>query len=85
MQLPEISIVIPTFNERENVVGLLPAVGAALAGTSFEIVVVDDGSPDGTSDAVLRMTAQLPVWNWRLVNLLTLILSFPTLTQKTPF
>lgn len=46
-----ISVVVPTFNERPNVRPLIDAVAAALAGEAFEIIFVDDDSPDGTADA----------------------------------
>ena len=52
---PEISIVSPCHNERENLAPLVAAIGAAVepTGRSYEIVLVDDGSTDG-SWAVLR-------------------------------
>jgi dolichol-phosphate mannosyltransferase len=45
---PEISIVVPVYNERANVEPLVQRLSAALSGTAFEIVFVDDASPDGT-------------------------------------
>jgi len=53
----ELSIVTPTFNEAENVPLLVDAVAAVLPGVRWEIIFVDDNSPDGTSDAV-RALAQ---------------------------
>ena len=47
-----ISIVIPTFNEVENIVPLLKKLTSILNDFEYEIVVVDDDSPDGTSDEV---------------------------------
>lgn len=49
-----VSIVIPTYNERDNIARLLSQLQqslAALAG-EYEIIVVDDASPDGTADVV---------------------------------
>jgi dolichol-phosphate mannosyltransferase len=46
--LPQLSIVIPTFNERDNVVTLFRRLEQTLAGIPFEAVFVDDNSPDGT-------------------------------------
>ena len=43
-----VSVVVPTYNERENVRAVVDRCSAALAGYDFEIVVVDDDSPDGT-------------------------------------
>jgi len=52
------SVVVPVFNERENVRPLVEEIDRALAGASgpYEIVLVDDGSTDG-SDAVMRQLA----------------------------
>ena len=49
---PLLSVVVPTYNERDNVVVLVPRVLGALHGVECEVVVVDDASPDGTADAV---------------------------------
>ncbi|MDD5751764.1 MAG: glycosyltransferase, partial [Candidatus Peribacteraceae bacterium] len=43
-----LSLVLPTYNEAENLPILLPKLEEALAGTPHEIIVVDDDSPDGT-------------------------------------
>ena len=47
-----ISIVIPTFNEVENIVPLLKKLTLILNDFEYEIIVVDDDSPDGTSEEV---------------------------------
>jgi dolichol-phosphate mannosyltransferase len=49
-----ISVILPTYNERENVVRLVGAIGAELVAHNYqyEILVVDDNSPDGTAQAV---------------------------------
>jgi len=48
-----VSIILPTFNERENIVPLVSQLRDAFrsAGVHYEIIVVDDKSPDGTSEA----------------------------------
>ncbi|WP_298257033.1 glycosyltransferase family 2 protein [Bradyrhizobium sp.] len=46
--LPHLSVVIPTFNERDNVVTLFRRLEQTLVGIPFEAVFVDDNSPDGT-------------------------------------
>ena len=51
----ELAVVVPTFNEIENVVRLIDAVQNALDEHAFEIIVVDDDSPDGTADEVRRI------------------------------
>ena len=50
--MPELSVVIPVCNEAENVAPLAGEIARALAGRDFEILFVDDGSTDGTADAV---------------------------------
>lgn len=51
----ELSVVIPTFNERANVGPLLDLLGAALDGVSWEAVFVDDDSGDGTAEELRRI------------------------------
>jgi len=50
------SIILPTYNERENIVELIDAIHETLRPWDFdyELIVVDDNSPDGTADAVRR-------------------------------
>jgi len=50
--LPELSVVVPTFNERDNVTVLYRRLEATLSGIAWEVVFVDDNSPDGTWDVV---------------------------------
>jgi dolichol-phosphate mannosyltransferase len=54
---PELTIVVPTFKEHDNIVPLLDRLNAVLAGIAWEAIFVDDDSPDGTADAV-REAAQ---------------------------
>lgn len=56
-----ISIVTPTYNEAGSVPLLAERLGAALAGRPFELIVVDDGSPDGTADIAASLAPRLPV------------------------
>lgn len=46
---PELAVVLPTYNERANLPILIEAIARALPGIDYEIVVVDDNSPDGTA------------------------------------
>ena len=48
----ELSIIVPSFNERDNVVALHRRLEATLAGVAWEVLFVDDNSPDGTWDVV---------------------------------
>jgi dolichol-phosphate mannosyltransferase len=52
MTAPQVSVVVPTYNEAGNVAMIYDGLARALAGRSWELVVVDDDSPDGTGDAV---------------------------------
>ncbi len=46
----QLGIVLPTYNERGNVRGMVQRLDEALAGIAWEVIVVDDNSPDGTAD-----------------------------------
>lgn len=59
-KIPELSIIVPTYNERENVVRTLRAICRALVGVEFTIVVVDDGSEDRTADLCERLRQEIP-------------------------
>ncbi len=49
-----LSVVIPAYNEVNTIAGVLSAVSAALPGVAKEIIVVDDGSTDGTREWLAR-------------------------------
>jgi dolichol-phosphate mannosyltransferase len=51
-------VIIPTYNERENVVNIISAVIGLQQ--NFHILIIDDGSPDGTADIVQSLIAQYP-------------------------
>lgn len=57
---PELSVTIVTYNEKPNIEILIPRVVDVLtkAGINYEIVVVDDSSPDGTADKVREFAKQ---------------------------
>lgn len=55
---PQLSVVVPTFNERDNVTTLFQRLEAALAGIAWEVIFVDDNSPDGTWDVVRGLARQ---------------------------
>jgi dolichol-phosphate mannosyltransferase len=56
----ELALVIPTLNERENVLPLLSALETALAGIEWEAVFVDDDSRDGTAEQIRSIAASDP-------------------------
>ena len=56
--MPELSIVVPTFNEVENISLLCSRIQVAVSDQwDYEIVFVDDNSPDGTAEEVRRVAA----------------------------
>jgi dolichol-phosphate mannosyltransferase len=57
---PELSIVLPAKDEAECIVPLVRDIALALAAIPHEIILVDDGSSDGTGDAVLGLRAEIP-------------------------
>ena len=59
---PYLSLVIPAYNEQENIPTLLDRVGASLAktGKPFEVVIVDDGSTDATPQLLADAMKRLP-------------------------
>ena len=58
----EVSLVIPTYNERANIGILIPHVHAVLeeTGHSFEVIIVDDDSPDGTWQVGQELVREYP-------------------------
>lgn len=59
-QPPELAVIVPSFNERDNVGLLYDKVATALDGVPFEFIVVDDNSPDGTAEVVRDMARRFP-------------------------
>jgi len=58
LSLPQLSVVVPTFNERDNVTKLFHKLEAALAGVAWEVIFVDDNSPDETWEVVRGLARQ---------------------------
>lgn len=52
MSVWDFSVVIPLYNEAESIPGLQEEIRAALAGRRYELILVDDGSTDGTAESV---------------------------------
>ena len=57
MSVPDVSIVIPTFREAENLKELLPTISRVLSAAALrgEVIVVDDNSCDGTVELIREM------------------------------
>ena len=60
MPPPELTIVIPCYNEQRNVAPMIARLNAALAGIAWEAIFVDDDSPDGTAATVRAAAATDP-------------------------
>ncbi|MHB0918875.1 MAG: glycosyltransferase family 2 protein [Thiobacillus sp.] len=54
-------MVVPVKNEQDNVEPLVREIAAALSGTTFEILYVDDGSTDATQARLLALQAEFPM------------------------
>ena len=52
----EVSVIIPTFNESQNILRVINEIENALKNCDYEIIVVDDNSPDGTAETVKKYT-----------------------------
>ena len=56
--LLQLSVIVPTFNERDNVTLLVHKLEVALSGITWEVIFVDDNSPDETWDVVRGLARQ---------------------------
>ena len=55
-----LSVIVPCFNERPNVAPMIDKLDAALSGIDWEVIYVDDNSPDGTTQEVRRIAQHDP-------------------------
>jgi dolichol-phosphate mannosyltransferase len=56
----DLTVVVPTLNERDNIPILVERINAALAGVAWEVVFVDDDSRDGTLEAIRGLARRNP-------------------------
>jgi len=54
------SILIPTYNEHDNIAPLLERIAGAIPGNDYEVVFVDDDSRDGTSELINALSSKYP-------------------------
>lgn len=55
-----LAVIVPTYNEADNVAGIVASLDAALDGISSEIIFVDDWSADGTADRIAMLAVDRP-------------------------
>jgi len=60
MYVPRAVVCLPTYNERENLESMIAALGEVLDTSRDAVLVIDDGSPDGTGEIADRLAAELP-------------------------
>lgn len=58
-----VSVIVPTYNEKENVGELLRRIDCAIrrANLDYETIIVDDNSPDGTAEYAMELSSYYPV------------------------
>ncbi|NUM88193.1 MAG: polyprenol monophosphomannose synthase [Bdellovibrionales bacterium] len=56
-----VTIVVPTYNERENLAPLAQRVFNAVNPTAAELLIVDDDSPDATAEEAVRLSREYPI------------------------
>jgi dolichol-phosphate mannosyltransferase len=57
----KLSVIIPTYNEKDNIEPLVARIHQALSGCDYEIVIVDDSSRDGTRELAANLVKQYPI------------------------
>lgn len=58
--ITKISIIIPTYNEQDNIGLLLEGIHESMKEQDYEVIIVDDNSPDGTANTVERLNKRYP-------------------------
>jgi dolichol-phosphate mannosyltransferase len=56
-----VSLIIPTYNEHDNIAVLVPRISRALSGYNYEIIFVDDNSRDGTAELAESLKEEYPI------------------------
>ena len=57
----QVSIIVPTYNEKDNIKPLVERIARALRDREYEIVIIDDNSPDGTAQLAADLGQTYPV------------------------
>jgi dolichol-phosphate mannosyltransferase len=61
VELASLTVILPTLNEADNLLLIVPRIAAAVAGRSFEILVVDDNSQDATPRVCAELSGRFPL------------------------
>src|SRR5258705_4381009 len=61
LAMPQISLIIPTINEAENLPALMARLAEALKGREWEAIIVDDASTDGTPAVCQSLSKDFPI------------------------
>ncbi|MCK4504969.1 MAG: glycosyltransferase family 2 protein [Candidatus Aegiribacteria sp.] len=64
--IPEVSIVIPAFNEEESISELVREISESMQGMLIEIIIIDDGSTDGTWERIMELSSLFPLKGLKL-------------------
>src|SRR5438045_1937153 len=59
--MPQISLIIPTINEADNLSTLVERIAEALRGRDWELIIVDDASTDGTPAICASLSKDFPI------------------------
>jgi dolichol-phosphate mannosyltransferase len=57
----KLSVIVPTYNEAENLPYLVERVHASLSAYDYELIIVDDNSPDGTGTLAEELARKRPI------------------------
>ena len=60
MLIPELSVIVPTYNERDNIQELVHRLDLCLSGVEWEVIFVDDDSTDGTVGVAREISQRNP-------------------------
>jgi dolichol-phosphate mannosyltransferase len=61
MPAPHISVIVPTYNERDNLAPLAQRLFAVVNPSTTELLIIDDDSPDGTADVARELSDRYPL------------------------
>jgi glycosyltransferase involved in cell wall biosynthesis len=62
---PDVSIVIPAFNEEESLPELVKEISECMQNKTYEIIIIDDGSTDNTWERISQLSSDFPVTGLR--------------------